>query len=258
MTTGPSPASKGEPSVRGPVPEGGISSVPGAQLSHPRRVSRARSRLGVGGVSRVCPLACANASRSCTARSSCRCSPSQLHSLFLGLGDAFLGFLWSARRRLLRGPCQPCASPAPSCTLSPARGRHYPPHALPGQKWLWSKDPVSPRLLSAASNASQPKRAKDVRGREEPRVHPGTRDKRQAGVSPPHGGTIRPQGGNGHHHSCTSLRDVGSQRDRCRGATRSRVTRGSEVPGHGGGEGPDKGRQASVLQDDRRPGGGRW
>lgn len=177
VTTGPSPASKGERNVRGPVPEGGISSVPGAQLSHPHRVSRARSRLGVGGVSRVCPLACANASRPCATRSSCHCSPSQLHSLFLGLGDAFLGFLWSARRRLLRGPCQPCASPAPSCTLSPTRGRHYPPHALSGQKRLWSKDPVSPRLLSAASNASQPERAKDVRGREEPRVHPGTRDK---------------------------------------------------------------------------------
>lgn len=88
--------------MHGPGPEGSVSSILGTQLSRPRGVGRARApaqsgrcvtclplhpgaQFRVGGVSRVCPLVCANVGRPHAVRGSNPCSPSGLHSLSLGL-----------------------------------------------------------------------------------------------------------------------------------------------------------------------------
>lgn len=131
--------------VSGPGPEGGVSPVPGAQRSRPRRVGVARSPAQSG--RRVTPPALGLCERWSPTHRPLQQPLLPERAAQLDLGDAFSGFPWSARGRLRRGPRQPCRSPTPSCTLSPTHGPHHPPRVLSGRKQLWSKDRVTEAAL---------------------------------------------------------------------------------------------------------------
>lgn len=131
--------------VSGPGPKGGLSPVPGAQRSRPRRVGLARSPAQSGRC--VTPPALGLCERWSPTHRPLQQPLLPERAAQLDLGDAFSGFPWSARGRLRRGPRQPCRSPTPSCTLSPTHGPHHPPRVLSGRKQLWSKDRVTEAAL---------------------------------------------------------------------------------------------------------------
>lgn len=148
----------------GPGPEGGVSPVPGAQRSRPRRVGLARSPAQSG--RRVTPPALGLCERwSPTHHCSSRCSPKGLHSL-----------TWETLSRGFRGQHREGSGGDPASPAAPRRrpARSAPPTARTirlascrvGSSF--GARTASPRLLSAADDASGPNGPETFRGGRSP------------------------------------------------------------------------------------------